>query len=252
MKRRAFKHLISIGSLLTAITSLFLASVSARTWTSADGKKTFQGDLISYNAESGDVTVNRDGKRFTFKQQILSAPDIAFLKSAKATPETTPKPVESVAPKSSANVPVNKIALQGNGKPDYTFKPAPFDKRSTWLIKNFGPVGIGIMLEKGPVMKIQNVEPGSPAEKAGNLKQGEIIESINGVKLTDTKRDARLILGDLITEAEATDGKIHLQIKDKGVVTVTIPVLGRYSATWPLNCPKSDMIVRNLPDLLAI
>jgi hypothetical protein len=49
------------------------------------------------------------------------------------------------------------------------------------------------MLEKGPVMKIQNVEPGSPAEKAGNLKQGDIIESINGVKLTDTKRDPRLV-----------------------------------------------------------
>jgi hypothetical protein len=100
-------------------------------------------------------------------------------------------------------------------------------------------------------MKIQNVEAGSPAEKTGSLKQGDIIESINGVKLPDTKRDPRLVLGDLITEAEATDGKINLEIKGKGTVTVEIPVLGRYSDTWPLNCPKSDKIVRNLADLIA-
>ena len=137
------------------------------------------------------------------------------------------------------------------GKLDYTFTPAPLANGKPWLIKNFGPVGIGILLEKGLVMKIQNVEAGSPAEKTGKLKQGDNIESINGVKLSDTKRDPRLVLADIITEAEAADGKINLQIKDKGGVTVVIPVLGRYSATWPLNCPKSDKIVRNLADLLV-
>jgi hypothetical protein len=223
--------------------------------------------LIEYKADTAEVTVDRGGKRITFKQQMLSAADIAFLTNGKAapaattTPATSPKPVESSAQKPPVSTPVkstpvasapaNHPALVGYGKPDYTFKPAPFDKGKSWLIKNFGPVGIGIMLEKGPVMKINNVEVGSPAEKAGNLKQGDIIESINGVKLTDTKRDPRLVLGDLITEAEATDGKINLAIKDKGIVTVNIPVLGRYSATWPLNCPKSDKIVRNLADIVA-
>ena len=134
---------------------------------------------------------------------------------------------------------------------DYPFTPAPLANGKPWLIKTFGPVGIGIMLEKGPAMKIQNVEAGSPAEKTGKLKQGDIIESINGVKLSETKRDLRLVLADIITEAEATDGKINLQIKGKGTVTVAIPVLGRYSPTWPLNCPKSDKIVRNLADLLV-
>lgn len=238
---------------LQALSILLLTAVGthARTWTSADGKSTFVGDLIAYNASTGEVTVDRAGKQVTFRQEILSDADIAFLKNAKATPTTSPKPAEAPAAKSSASIPANQTALLGNGKPDYSFKPAPFDKGKPWLIRNFGPVGIGIMLEKGPVMKIQNVEPGSPAEKAGNLKQGDIIESINGVKLADTKRDPRLVLGDLITEAEATDGKINLQIKDKDIVTVAIPVLGRYSATWPLNCPKSDKIVRNLADLIA-
>lgn len=244
-----------------AVAFLSISAASASTWKSADGKSTFEGDLIEYKAETGEVTVDRGGKRITFKQQMLSAGDIEFLKNTKAAPAVAPKPAElntptptapaPSTPNPPANIPVNTIALNGNGKPDYTFKPAPFEKGRPWLIRNFGPVGIGIMLDKGPVMKIQNVEVGSPAEKVGNLKQGDIIESINGVRLTDTKRDPRLVLGDLITEAEATDGKIHLQISGKGVVTADIPVLGRYSDTWPLDCPKSDRIVRNLADLLA-
>ena len=34
-------------------------------------------------------------------------------------------------------------------------------------------------------------------------------------------------------------------------VVVKIPVLGAYSKTWPLNCPKSDKIVRDFADYLA-
>jgi hypothetical protein len=254
MKNRG--HLKKTLLQVLAIIFLTIIGVQARTWTSADGKSSFEGELIEYKADTGEVTVDRGGKKMTFKQQMLSAADVTFLKNVKAAPATSPNPAVPTTPKPSAseppaNIPVNKIALNGNSKPDYSFKPTPFEKRNTWLIKNFGPVGIGIMLEKGPVMKIQNVEAGSPAEKAGNLKQGDIIESINGVKLSDTKRDPRLVLGDLITEAEATDGKINLQIKGKGIVTVAIPVFGRYSATWPLNCPKSDKIVRNLADLIA-
>lgn len=235
---------------ILAILSLTALSAHARTWKSADGKSTFEGELISYNAGTGEVTVDRAGKRITFKQQILSAGDIDFLKNWKAAPSPTPAPPAPATP--PAGTPVTSTAATAPAdKPDYVFKPAPFDKRNTWLIRNFGSVGIGIMLEKGPVMKINNVEPGSPAEKTGKLKQGDIIESINGIKLSETQRDPRILLGDIITEAEATNGKIILQLKDKGSVTVDIPVLGRYSETWPLNCPKSDRIVRNLADLVA-
>jgi hypothetical protein len=136
--------------------------------------------------------------------------------------------------------------------PDIEFTPVPNRKQGRWAIKHFGPVGIGIMLEKDFVMKITNVEKDSPAEKTGKLKQGQIIESINGVNLSNTTRDPRLVLASLITNAEATDGKINLAIKGEGTVAVQIPVLGSYSPTWPLNCPKSDKIVRNLADLLAV
>ena len=133
------------------------------------------------------------------------------------------------------------------------FNPYPKDTgrgSGTWKIRYFGPVGIGIDLKRpGMTMEINNVEEGSPADKTGKLKKGQIIESINGVVLKDF--DPRIILGNLITEAEATDGIIDLKIKNEGNVRVQIPVMGSYSPTWPVNCPKTDEIVRNLADLIA-
>ncbi|PXA05082.1 hypothetical protein DDZ13_03710 [Coraliomargarita sinensis] len=135
---------------------------------------------------------------------------------------------------------------------DPVFNPTPkANDRRGWTIQNFGPVGIGIQLEKGFVMKINNVEPGSPAAETGQLEKGQVIESINGVRFNDIDRDPRIVLAQMITDAEASDGRIVLDIQDLGDVTVTIPVLGSYSPTWPLNCPKSDKIVRHLADLLA-
>ncbi len=130
------------------------------------------------------------------------------------------------------------------------FLPAPTANNNTgWQIKNFGPVGIGIKIKSpGWTMEITNVEAGSPAASTGMLAAGQIIESINGVTLTGV--DPRVVLGKLITDAEASNGIISLQIKNVGPVVVTIPVIGSYSATWPLNCPKSDLIVRNLANRL--
>jgi hypothetical protein len=131
------------------------------------------------------------------------------------------------------------------------FNPYPnVTDKKPWLVRNIGPVGIGINLVRpGMTMEINNVEKGSPAEATGKLKKGQIIESINGKVLKEV--DPRIILGDIVTEAEAKDGKIVLKIKGEGDVLVKIPVMGAYSKTWPLNCPKSDKIVRNLADLLA-
>jgi beta-glucanase (GH16 family) len=64
---------------ILAILSLTALSASARTWKSADGKSTFEGELIEYDAGTGQVTVDRDGKKITFKREFLSPEDIAFL-----------------------------------------------------------------------------------------------------------------------------------------------------------------------------
>ncbi|MDX1682220.1 MAG: DUF6288 domain-containing protein, partial [Phycisphaeraceae bacterium] len=133
------------------------------------------------------------------------------------------------------------------------FRPFPKDKgrgSGNWRIRYFGPVGIGINLVRpGMTMKIANVEKGSPADQTGQLKQGQVIESINGVTLKEI--DPRIILGNIITEAEATDGIIDLKIRDVGNVRVQIPVMGSYRETWPVDCEKSDKIVRRLADLIG-
>ncbi len=132
--------------------------------------------------------------------------------------------------------------------PDETGKKA-------WAVYRLGPVGIGIDLTVPAFgMKVKNVEEGSPAEATGKLKVGQIIESINGKVLKDI--DPRVLLGNLITQAEASDGKVLIKVKDTPTapaqdVLVQIPVLGAYSKTWPLKCAKSDKIVRGVADYLA-
>ncbi len=138
---------------------------------------------------------------------------------------------------------------------DQLFSRRPDASATMTEIARFGPVGLGIELHQPAfVMKIGNVEEGSPAYKTGQLKEGQIIETINGERLRDI--DPRIQLGNIITQAEATDGKIELVVRDDANaptqnVRLEIPVLGTYSDTWPLNCPKSDRIVRNLADWAA-
>lgn len=134
------------------------------------------------------------------------------------------------------------------------FSYAP-DPEKAGLVEHFGPVGLEIdLIQPAFTMRIKSIEEGSPAALTGKLKPGQIIESINGAKLKDI--DPRIQLGNFITDAEATDGVLRLMVADKPEgkaeeVIVKIPVLGAYSKTWPLNCPKSDKIVRGYADYLA-
>ncbi len=68
---------------ITAILACFLITAAhARTWTSSDGGKTFEGELKSYDEATGTVVVTaRNGSKMTFKQEVLSADDIAWLKA---------------------------------------------------------------------------------------------------------------------------------------------------------------------------
>ncbi len=65
-----------------ALGAALLASVQGRTWTSADGTKTFEGTLKAYDAEKGEVVVAlRNGRTLRFSQATLSEADIAYLQS---------------------------------------------------------------------------------------------------------------------------------------------------------------------------
>jgi hypothetical protein len=135
------------------------------------------------------------------------------------------------------------------------FSTRPDESKSLQSIDRFGPVGMGInLVQPAFTMQIKNVEEGSPAEATGKLRPGQYIETINGQRLADI--DPRIQLADILSDAEATDGLIRLMIQDAPdaeteEIVITIPVLGAYTETWPLNDPKSDRIVRGYADYLA-
>lgn len=131
------------------------------------------------------------------------------------------------------------------------FSTRPDPTASLTTIKRFGPVGLAIdLIQPAFQMRISQVEEGSPAAATNALKPGQIISTINGQRLEQI--DPRIQLGKILAKAEATDGRLVFRIQGEAQpVTVQIPVLGEYSETWPLNCPKSERIVRGVADYLA-
>jgi hypothetical protein len=76
---------------ISAIFVLLASSLSARTWTSSDGARTFEGEVKAYNPDTGALTVTRsDGGDLTFNQDKLSEDDIAFLKKMGAVAAPAP------------------------------------------------------------------------------------------------------------------------------------------------------------------
>ncbi len=140
-------------------------------------------------------------------------------------------------------------------KEDPQFHNWPDPTAARYEIKRLGPVGIGLdLVQPAFTMKVSNVEEGSPAAVTGAFKKGQIIESINGESLKDI--DPRVQLGNMITKAEAKDGVLKMMVKDEPnaaarEVIVKITALGAYSDTWPVNCEKSNKIIRQFADFLA-
>ena len=76
--RSPWKNRLAAGAALLALLGY---GVQARTWTSSDGAKTFEGELKSYDAVTGIVSVTlANGKVTKFQQDKLSAADIEFVK----------------------------------------------------------------------------------------------------------------------------------------------------------------------------
>ncbi len=150
-------------------------------------------------------------------------------------------------------LPLSASAQSATGffKEPSLFSTRPSETTSIQNLKRFGPVGLSIDLcQPAFVMKVADIEAGSPAAQTGKFAKGQTIESINGEVLKDI--DPRIQMGQWIEKAEATDGKLTFKIKElPEPVVVQLPVLGGYSKTWPLDCPKSDKIVRNLADWIA-
>ncbi len=72
---------------VAALVMLMVTGVQARTWTNADGTKTFEAELKSYDPATGAVEVTwPNGSAMKFNQEKLSATDIGFLKEQTKTP----------------------------------------------------------------------------------------------------------------------------------------------------------------------
>jgi hypothetical protein len=133
------------------------------------------------------------------------------------------------------------------------------------IYMNLGPTGIRARLRELS-FEVKEVTPKSPAE--GLILPGDVIVGANGKPFAtphtfgfDWDKAAKkgyegpmMDLGNAIEEAEAKEGVLTLMIKraDKPS-TVKIPLrpLGRFAATFPYKCKKSDQIYRETCDYLA-
>lgn len=117
-------------------------------------------------------------------------------------------------------------------------------KERPWPPFQVGVTGVMAAPAKDTVipLTVAEVTPNTPA--TGKLRAGDVLVAVNGVKLEAP--DPRPVLGDAITAAEAGDGKLTFSVEragKPGQVTVMIPVIGAYSAMWPIDCPKTNKIV---------
>jgi len=115
---------------------------------------------------------------------------------------------------------------------------------SGWL----GPLGVKTG-PYGPNMGVREVMSGSPAD--GKLFMGDVIYSANGQMLGD---EEEMVMAAAITESEVKDGRLVLGVHRDGKnldVELKLAVLGRYSATSPWDCLKTERIVKNLEEYVV-
>lgn len=145
-------------------------------------------------------------------------------------------------------------ALQG--APDYYIEPQIYGMRPNPNGESeMGPIGatgIEARIYKGVKVTVEEVHPDTPA--FGKFSKGDVILGVNGAMVQG--KDPLVLLGNALTDAEAKDGTLTFDVQPATAgkpmqVTVKVPVMGAYSATFPLNCAKSKIIVRRAAELYS-
>jgi hypothetical protein len=79
-------HSLAVGCIAIA---LAITSAAGRTWTSADGEQSFEGDFIRYNPATGEVTVRMaaNTRTITFHADRLSKDDREWLERVAEDPD---------------------------------------------------------------------------------------------------------------------------------------------------------------------
>lgn len=140
-----------------ALIHLIPLHIHARTWTSADGAKTFEGDLTSYDPVTGKVGVKlANGRDMNFFQKVLSEADITFLREQGKV--EAPAAGNSSAGKSSTgkiDADPKNLFKPVDGKPADMSKPV----QVFILLGQSNMVGAGKVGRLEPLVKMQKKYP---------------------------------------------------------------------------------------------
>ena len=85
----------------------------------------------------------------------------------------------------------------------------------------------------------------------GKFKSGDVLLSVNG--LTLESQDPRHALGAAINAAEGKDGTMVFKVKRNATamdVSIKLKPIGSYSKTWPLDCKKSQTIIKDTAEFI--
>lgn len=142
------------------------------------------------------------------------------------------------------------------------------DLGTGWFL-NIGPTGLRARIthEHPEFLTIKYVFKNSPVN--GLIKIDDIVVGANGKRLTVAHTFGRgsrgrggwegpmIDMAKLIEDSQGKDGKLDLIVWPGGskaaekTVSLQIPAVGRFSPTWPFNCPRSDKLMVDLCDFLA-
>ena len=132
------------------------------------------------------------------------------------------------------------------------FSTRPGETKSLQSIDRFGPVGIGIELIQPAFTMTDQERRGGLARRRDGKAQDRPDHRVDQRPETPGHRPAHP------ARQHHHEGRGHRrgdQVRDQGRGASRwwskIPVLGAYSKTWPLDCPKSDKIVRDFADYLT-
>ncbi len=149
-------------------------------------------------------------------------------------------------------------------------RPADFgpDKEVPGFLINLGPTGARATLEARS-FTIKYVFKGSPAD--GQLLLDDVVIGANGKpfetdhtfghhmtrmkEFPDVGYEGPIMdLGNAIEEAEGSDGNLTLSLIREGQaleVTIALKPIGKFSETYPHNCPKSALLAKQASDYLS-
>jgi len=148
-------------------------------------------------------------------------------------------------------------------------KPLNDEYNGKCFFMNLGPTGIRARIDPDAPksFKVMYVFQDSKSPAKGKINKGDVIVGVNGKTFHNPhgfhrKRGGRgwpgppYELALAIEDSQGLDGKLDLMVLPGGnksakkTVSIQLNPVGRFSETWPWNCPRSDKLLKDLCDFL--